>query len=123
MEKVTHKGSLATITDFKQYLGGYIRIEVWFTTEATSANMGTYYNCNVYTKGKGCRNWIFQFKSTRALDERILDLISKEELYTAYYNHWVKLNPIRLFAGGSIDGELIHFSVKEKQQPTKHFDF
>ncbi len=123
MEKISHVGSLSTKTDFKLETGNYVRIEVWFTTECTSANQGTYYNCNVSTKGKGCRNWHFEFRSNHAKDKRILELISEEQLYTAYYNHWTKLNPIRIFENGRINNELNNFTVNEKKYPSKHYAF
>ena len=123
MEKISHNGSLSTKTDFRLESGMKIRIEVWFTTECTAANQATYYNFNVSTKGKGCRNWIFQFKSKNSLDERILELISEEQLYTAYFNHWSKLNPVRMFSNGGINSEYVNFRVKEKTQQSKHYAF
>ena len=73
---------MSTKTDFRLNTGEQIRVEVWLTTECTSANRATYYNCNISTKGKGCRNWVFKFRSNYAKDERILDLITQEQLYT-----------------------------------------
>jgi len=123
MENISHNGSLSTKTDFRLKRGGQIRIEVWLTTECTSTNSATYYNCNVSAKGKGCRNWIFKFKSKYAKDERILELITEEQLYTAYHNHWIKLNPIRIFSNGCFNGEYKNFTVKEKEYQSKHYDF
>jgi hypothetical protein len=123
MEEISHNGSLCTKTDFKLDTGARVRVEVWFTTEATSANRATYYNCNIFTKGKGCRNWIFRFRSKNSLDERIFEFITEEQLYTAYHNHWVKLNPIRHFSSGSFNGKLMYFRVKEKTQQTDHYSF
>lgn len=123
MEKISHKGSFSTITDFTLENGNHVRIVVWFKTEYTSANQGTYYVFNLYTKGKGCRNWIIKFNSKYAKDERSLEYISEEQLYTSFYNHWIKLNPIRIFSNGSINGEYVNFTVSEKQQESKHFQF
>ena len=123
MEKISHNGSLSTKTDFRLESGMQIRIEVWFTTECTVANQATYYNCNVSTKGKGCRNWIFKFRGENSINERILQLITKEQLYTAYFNHWNKLNPVRMFSDGSVNGEYVNFTVKEKPPQSRHYAF
>jgi len=122
-EKVSHNGSYSTKTDFKLANGNQVRVEVWLVTECTNANKLTYYNCNISTKGKGCRNWVFEFRSNHAKDSKILELISEKQLYTAYYNHWSKLNPIRIFANGSLNSELNRFTVKEKPQQLKHYIF
>ncbi len=121
MKSILHKGNLSTSTDFRLEDGSLVRIEVWYTTECTVSNQHTYYNCNVSTKGKGCRNWVFKFKSENSKDKKILDLISEEQLYEAYFNHWSKLNPIRMFSGGQYNSELVNFTVKEKQLNTKHY--
>jgi len=121
MEKVSHNGTLSTKTDFRLESGIQVRVEVWFTNEYV--NESTYYNFNVSTKGKGCRNWIFKFRSRYVKDERIFELITEEQLYTAYYNHWVKLNPIRIFSNGRINGEYKNFTVKEKEYQSKHYTF
>tara|TARA_B110000503_G_C6846467_1_gene288972 strand:- start:225 stop:593 length:369 start_codon:yes stop_codon:yes gene_type:complete len=120
MEKVSHQGNLATKTDFRVETGGLVRIEVWLTTICTVSNQATYYNCNVSTKGRGCRNWVFEFRS-EGKDGRILELITEEQLYTAYHNHWIKLNPIRIFSGSRINGELTNFTVTEKEYQSKHY--
>lgn len=123
MEKISHNGSFSTKTDFRLKDGSQVRLEVWFQTECTYANRLTVYACNVSTKGKGCRKWIFQFQSDNSKDRRILQFVSEEQLYTAYYNHWSKLNPVRMFANGSLNGELLNISVTEKRQPIRHYNY
>jgi len=123
MEIVSHNGGFSTKTDFKVETGGQVRVEVWLTTECTVSNRGTYFNCNISTKGKRCRNWIFAISSNTSKDERIFDFISEGQLYTAYYNHWIKLNPIRMFANSIINSELVHFTVNEKSQPQRHYAY
>lgn len=123
METVLHNGGFSTKTDFRLENGGQVRLEVWFTTEFTNSNKGTYYNCNISTKGKGCRNWVFIFRSSSSKDERFFDFITEDQLYTAYFNHWNKLNPARIFALGSINSELVHFTVNEKSQPQRHYEY
>jgi hypothetical protein len=123
MESVSHNGSFSTKTDFRLVDGSQVRLEVWLQTELTSANVATYCVCNLSTKGKGCVNWNFQFKSARSLDDRILKVLTHQQLYSAYSNHWVKLNPIRLFCNSSVNGEYVEFSVTENPHQLKHFAF
>jgi len=119
MEKITNNGGFSTKTDFKLDNGDRIRVEVWYVTEYTSANKGTYYNCNISTKGKGCSKWIHKLNGKTAKDESVLKVITEDQLYTAYYNHWAKC----IFSNGSLNGELIDFTVKEKPQQSKLYDF
>lgn len=122
VEKISHIGNLWTITDFKLEDKSQIRLKVRLVTECSVANTWTYYKTYVYKKGYKCRNWVFNFESDNMVDSRILQLISKEQLYIAYYNHWQKINPIRFFHKGIINGELINFEVEEKTQ-NKHYSY
>jgi hypothetical protein len=119
---ISHIGNLWTITDFRLEDKSQIRLKVKFETVCTVANTWTYYKTFVYKKGYKCMNWVFEFEMENAVDIRILKLISEEQLYNAYYNHWQKLNPIRKFNRGIINSELVDFKVKEKTQD-KHFAF
>ena len=122
MEEITHNGSLSTSTIFKKEDGSKVKISVWLTTEHTISNQHTYYNCNIETKGKSCRNWVFEFNARNSTSEHIFDYITKEQLYQAYYNHWMKLNPIRLFSKGQINSKL-NIDMKEKEHPKEHFAY
>ena len=122
MEKISHNGSLSTSTDFKLKDGSQIRIEVWFTISCSASNRNTFYKFNVFTKKKYGRKWYFKFASKTPKDDRIFKIISEQQLYTAFYNHWYKLNPIRIFSKGSYNSELTNFSVEEKQAE-KHYNY
>lgn len=122
MENISHIGSLWTMTDFKLEDGSQIRLKVGLKTICTSANFHTFYVIHVFKKGFKCRNWIYQFEAENHLDKRILNEISEEQLYHAYYNHWQKINPIRFFNNGQINGEFVNFKVNEKFQD-KHFAY
>lgn len=123
MEKISHNGGFSTRTDFRLESGEQVRIEVWLITEYTNSNRGTYYTCNLSTKGKGCRNWVYKFTSNESKDKRIFEYLTEQQLYTAYNNHWSKLNPVRIFANGCINGEFVEFTVKEKPQQLRHFAY
>jgi len=122
MTNISHIGNLWTITDFKLEDKSQIRLKVKFETVCTVTNTWTYYKTHVYKKGYKCKIWEYNFEMENGLDSRVLQLISEEQLYTAYYNHWQKLNPIRMFSNTMVDSELVNFRVKEKTQD-KHFVF
>jgi len=123
MEKITHNGGFSTITDFRLENGTQVRIEVWFSTQYTVSNKSTSYNFNLSTKNKGYKKWTFQFRSENSLDKRAFEYITEQQLYKAYFNHWKKINPIRLFSGGSMNSELINFKVNEIPTEQKHYLF
>ena len=122
MENISHIGSLWTITDFRLDDGSLIRLKVGFELVITICNQRTFYKTHVYTKGYKCKNWVYNYETDNSIDNRILDKISEEQLYQAYYNHWQKMNPIRMFNNNTVNGELINFKVKENFQE-KHFSF
>lgn len=93
MEKISHIGSLWTITDFRLTNGSQIRLKVGLQTECNIANTHTFYKTYVFKKCYKCRNWIYQFESKNQIDERILNLISKQQLYTAFLIIGKKLIP------------------------------
>ena len=116
---VSHTGSLYTATDYRLSDGSMVRLNVTLEKLHTVSNFHTYYKIYVYTKGRRCSKWIYQFTSERTLDERITAMITNQQLYEALNNHWVKLNPIRIFSTLQYDNELKNFSVEEVKQ-TKH---
>lgn len=121
-KNISHIGSLWTMTDFKLKDGSQIRLKVSVKLVCTVANTSTFYITHVFTKGNKCRNWIYQFESKKPLDERILEIITEQQLYKAYYNHWQKLNPVRLFFKGQVNSEFVDCKVIENHQIT-HFAF
>lgn len=109
--RISHKGSLTTITEFvlpnKQ---GKVKLEVLF--ESDWVQSGCYYTFRLYTKGYKCKNWVNQFKSENPLDPRVFEYVSNQQLYTAFHNHWNKLNPVRLFSQGRYNSELTSSQVQ-----------
>lgn len=122
MEKISHIGSLWTMTDFKLKDGSQIRLKVGLRSSCTVANTHTFYTVHVYIKGYKCRNWVYEFESDNCVDKRILEKVTEQQLYDAYYNHWQKLNPVRIFSKSQCNSELRDFSVIESKQD-KHFAY
>jgi len=98
-------GTLFTVTDFKRKGGNTIRIKVSFEQIATISNKGTYYKVILYVKKHKARNFIQQ------PNYNILEYISVQELYEAYFNHWNNLNPIKQFNIEQSNGKYTKFSV------------
>ena len=98
-------GTLFTVTDFKRKGGNTIRIKVGFEKESTIANHFTYYKHYFFIKGYKCRNFV------ETDNTKLLDYISEQELYEAYFNHWNNLNPIKLFSHAQTNGKYHFFSV------------
>ena len=120
MEQIINIGSLFTITEFRAKDGSMFKIKVYFETSSNVAFSLTEYKCSVYTKNKWCSNWHYKGTKTAIEVIRNFSFITENQLYTALYNHWNKLNPIRIFNRSETNGLLGDFSVKEKLATTEH---
>lgn len=108
--KTEHYGSRFTDTIFKKSDGSHIKLRIMFESEiSVSLNM-TFYRYILFTKVKGGRNWVEKFdcKNERYHRDKIKNDfgIDDKTLYRAFYNHWNKLNPFRLFRTGETNGIL-----------------
>lgn len=108
--KITHNGSRYTKTHIKNSNKDTIIISVWITSDLYGHNQLLIYNHSISVKKYKCRNEEFKYCSKTTLDDRYKDYITEQDLYTAYHNHWNKINPITLFSNGVINGE---HTVKE----------
>ncbi len=122
-KEISHIGSLWTISDFRQSDGSIVRIKVRLSSTCTIANQITSYEYSLYVKGYRCRNFVLKYSSDRPLDERIVDYLSEQELYEAFYNHWIKLNPFRMFSNSQTNSVLGSFRVTEIKLNTEHLAF
>lgn len=102
VEKIYHQNSRITRTVFRLENGDCVKVSVWFSENWIQAQ--TYYNFSIDVKKFRCKKYEYKATSKSALDEIYKEYITEEMLYTAYHNHWDKLNPIRKFSKGKING-------------------
>lgn len=122
--RIEHLGSRVTDTIFLLPDKSMIKISVSLDTSISVSQNITAYRYRLLTKKKGCRNWNFEYSSGSdgpLTKERERFNIDDKTLYRAFYNHWNKLNPFRIFSNGSINNDLT-FPVELDQliAVTKH---
>jgi len=115
MGKVSKIGNVWTITDFKLSDSSQIRLKVGLVTNCTISDSSTYFLIHVYTKKYKCRSWEYQgpYKDIESLLITYNNDLVRQQVYTALYNHWEQINPIRMFATNNIGNEMTDFSVEE----------
>lgn len=102
VEKILHTGSRITRTIFRLDNGDSVKVSVWFEDRWTQGQI--WYNFVIETKKYKHKKYLYRITSDNSLDERYKEYITEEMLYQSYHNHWDKLNPIKMFSKGCING-------------------
>ena len=106
-QSVSCIGTLYTFTVFNLN-GVTIKIKVGFNSECNISRKITWYHPYIYIKQYKHKKFVLR------TDLKIEDLLTKQEIYDCYYNHWCNLNPLKEFSTSSVDGVNVAFSVKGK---------
>ena len=104
--KVVHFGSRVTDIWFRKEDGSVIKIRVWISSVCNVSGNLTFFNHVIEVKGFKCRKFQYKYTSKEPKDLRYKEFLTEKQLYEAYHIHWSKLNPLKLFSKGSINGVL-----------------
>jgi hypothetical protein len=113
--EVIHIGSLWTITTIRKENGNRIVIKVRIKTPSpTIVNQHTLYCYSVSMIPKGHKLPIL-IKDFEENDNygKMCTNYNEQDIYTALFNHWEKLNPLRIFSTEQTNSVLGNFTVEK----------
>ena len=116
-QKIERNGSYSTRTLFRKENGDVVRVDVTFESECTVSCRYTAYSYTLSVRKFRFKKFERKYQSASLVSDKYKEYLTKQELYTAFYNHWQAVNPINMFCTYNLNGVDSDWSVERIVEP------